>query len=243
VKKVRADVLLVERGLCASRERAKVEIMSGRVFVGSHRVAKASETFEPDVQIRIEGGEPYVSRAGRKLEHALRYFDIQPEGWVCLDIGASTGGFTDCLLKHGAAHVTALDVGHSQIAWTLRNDHRVRVVENTNARYLCPDDFEQKFDLVVMDVSFISQRLIHPVIKPLLQPRGCLITLIKPQFEARREEVGKGGIIRDVAVWSRVCQEVSESVRMCGFDVHGIVESPIEGGDGNREFLLFAQLQ
>ena len=241
MKKIRADVLLVERGLCPSRERAKAEIMAGRVFVGSCRVGKASETFLPDVDIRIDGGEPYVSRAGRKLEHALKYFDILPEGWVCLDIGASTGGFTDCLLKHGAVHVTALDVGHSQIAWSLRQDRRVRVIEHYNARFLSAGDFDCAFDLIVMDVSFISQKLIHPVLKPLLKPQGKLVSLIKPQFEAKRKEVGRGGIVRDETIWKRVCDEVTESVRREGFVVYGVIESPILGGDGNREFLLAAE--
>lgn len=241
MKKIRADVLLVGRGLCPSRERAKVEILAGRVFVGTHRVHKASETFAHDADIRIEGREPYVSRAGRKLEAALQSFAVDPAGWDCLDIGASTGGFTDCLLQHGAAHVTALDVGHSQIVWGLRNDARVRVMEHVNARHVTPADFDRVFDLVVMDVSFISQRLIHPVLPPLLKPRGLFIGLIKPQFEADANEVGRGGIVADEGIHQRVCDEVCASLRSQGFEVVGVIASPITGRDGNREFLVCAR--
>ncbi len=240
MKKLRADVLLVERGLCASRERAKVEILAGRVLVGTHRVNKASELFPPDADIRVEGGERYVSRAGHKLEAALVHFAINPAGWSCLDVGASTGGFTDCLLQHGAAHVTALDVGHSQIVWKLRTDPRVRVMEHVNARYMTREDFDRVFDLVVMDVSFISQRLIHPALPPLLVPGGVFIGLIKPQFEAGVEEVRRGGIVEDRGVHQRVCSEVCASLVSCGFRVLGVIDSPITGRDGNAEFLVAA---
>ncbi len=240
MKKIRADILLVERGLTPTRQRAKIEIMAGRVFVGNQRVVKASECFSPDVEITLKGSEPYVSRGGHKLEFALKHFHIHPEGWRCLDIGAGTGGFTDCLLQHGSSHVTALDVGHSQLSWKLRKDPRVCVMEKTNARWISALDFDSPFDLVVMDVSFISQRLIHPVLNSLIRPGGKVITLIKPQFEALKHEVGKGGIVRDPTVWRRVCDEVSSSIQSFGFRVIGIVESPILGGDGNKEFLLAA---
>jgi 23S rRNA (cytidine1920-2'-O)/16S rRNA (cytidine1409-2'-O)-methyltransferase len=237
----RIDKLLVERGLADSRTKAQALIMAGVVLVDEQRAIKPSDTVNPDAQIRIKGGNDptsrYVGRGGLKLETALRDFEINVEGLNCLDIGASTGGFTDCLLQHGAKHVVALDVGHNQIDWRLRTDPRVEVREGVNARYLQPDDFAFRFDLVVMDVSFISATKIMPVIVPLLKDAGRLITLIKPQFEVGRGEVGKGGIVRDPDKHARVIEEVNLVAQQLGLQSKKVIESPIHGADGNLEFL------
>jgi 23S rRNA (cytidine1920-2'-O)/16S rRNA (cytidine1409-2'-O)-methyltransferase len=238
---LRIDKLLVERGLAPSRTKAQALVMAGLVLVDEQRANKPSDTFAPDAQIRIKGGDDttsrYVGRGGLKLETALRDFELEVEGFNCLDVGASTGGFTDCLLQHGARHVIALDVGHNQIDWRLRTDTRVEVREGVNARYLQPDDFATKFDLVVMDVSFISATKIMPAIVPLLENRGHLITLIKPQFEVGRGEVGKGGIVRDRDKHARVIEEVNNAARELGLYLKRVIESPIHGAEGNVEFL------
>jgi 23S rRNA (cytidine1920-2'-O)/16S rRNA (cytidine1409-2'-O)-methyltransferase len=237
----RIDKLLVDRGLAESRTKAQALVMAGVVLVDEQRVNKPSDTVGPDVEIRIKGGDDptsrYVGRGGLKLETALRQFEIDVQGLNCLDVGASTGGFTDCLLQHGAARVTAVDVGHNQIDWRLRTDARVEVREGVNARYLNPDDFPEKFDLAVMDVSFISATKILPAIVPLLKKPGRLITLIKPQFEVGRGEVGKGGIVRDRAKHGRVIEEVNSAAQRLGLRVVNVIESPIQGADGNVEFL------
>ena len=237
----RIDKLLVERGLAESRTKAQALVMAGVVLVDEQRVNKPSDTFAPDAQIRIKRGDDptsrYVGRGGLKLQTALRDFEVNVEGFDCLDVGASTGGFTDCLLQHGARHVIALDVGHNQIDYRLRTDRRVEVREGVNARYLQPDDFQLRFDLVVMDVSFISATKIMPAIVPLLKQAGRLITLIKPQFEVGRGEVGKGGIVRDPEKHARVIAEVNGAAQELGLQLKKVVESPIHGADGNLEFL------
>ncbi|HUS12029.1 MAG TPA: TlyA family RNA methyltransferase [Pyrinomonadaceae bacterium] len=238
---LRLDKLLVDRGLAESRTKAQALVMAGVVLVDDQRASKPSDTVAANAQIRIKGGDDptsrYVGRGGLKLEKALRDFEIDVNRFDCLDVGASTGGFTDCLLQHGARRVIAVDVGHNQIDWRLRTDSRVEVREGINARYLQLDDFPMKFDLVVMDVSFISATKIMPAIVPLLKESGRLITLIKPQFEVGRGEVGKGGIVRDVEKHARVIEEVNSAAEQLGLQPKEVIESPIHGADGNVEFL------
>ena len=215
--------------------------MAGVVLVDEQRVEKPSHQFDINSSIRIKGGDDpttrYVGRGGLKLEAALREFQIDVSGLTCLDVGASTGGFTDCLLQNGATKVFAIDVGHNQIDWRLRNDERVEVREGVNARYLTPGDFPHKFELVVMDVSFISVTKVLPVIVQLLAPGGSIVTLIKPQFEVGRGEVGGGGIVRDEAKRLRVVEEVNNAARTLGLEVVNLIESPITGAEGNQEYL------
>jgi 23S rRNA (cytidine1920-2'-O)/16S rRNA (cytidine1409-2'-O)-methyltransferase len=247
VKRERIDKLLVERGLAESRTKAQAMVMAGVVLVDEQRVEKPSLQFDPNSEIRIKGGDDptsrYVGRGGLKLEAALREFQIDVAGLTCLDVGASTGGFTDCLLQNGAKKVVAVDVGHNQIDWRLRNDPRVEVREGINARYLKPEDFEQKFDVAVMDVSFISATKVLPAIVPLLVEKGTIVTLIKPQFEVGRGEVGGGGVVRDEAKRARVVEEVHNAARAIGLEVVNVIESPIQGAEGNIEFLaLYSRL-
>ncbi len=241
MKHERVDKLLVARGLAESRTKAQAMVMAGIVLGNEQRINKPSDLVAPDIEIRIKGGDDpaarYVGRGGLKLEAALREFNINVEGLTCLDVGASTGGFTDCLLQHGAQRVISIDVGHNQIDWRLRTDERVDVREGVNARYLTPEDFETTFDIVVMDVSFISATKVMPAIVPLLTDKGRLITLIKPQFEVGRGEVGKGGIVRDPQKHARVVDEVHSAAKLLGFEPRGLIESPIHGADGNLEFL------
>jgi 23S rRNA (cytidine1920-2'-O)/16S rRNA (cytidine1409-2'-O)-methyltransferase len=240
MKKERIDKLLVEQGLADSRTKAQALVMSGVVLVNEMRVEKSSQEFSIDSKIRIKGRtaeSKYVGRGGLKLEKALQDFHINASEYVCLDIGASTGGFTDCLLQHGAKKVVTIDVGTNQLVWKLRNDARIDVRENTNARYVKPEDFDEKFDLIVMDVSFISVTKIFPVLPPLLKNTGKIITLVKPQFEVGRGEVGKGGIVREAEKHARVINEVNESASENRLKVQGVIESPILGADGNKEFL------
>jgi len=241
VKRERIDKLLVERGLADSRTKAQAMVMAGVVLVDEQRVEKPSQHFDPNSTIRIKGGDDptsrYVGRGGLKLEAALREFQIDVSGLICLDVGASTGGFTDCLLQHGAAGVVAIDVGHNQIDWRLRNDPRVEVREGVNARYLKPDDFAVKFHVAVMDVSFISATKVLPAIVPLLVDGGTIVTLIKPQFEVGKGEVGGGGIVRDAGKRARVVEEVNEAARALGLEPVNVIESPIPGAEGNIEFL------
>jgi 23S rRNA (cytidine1920-2'-O)/16S rRNA (cytidine1409-2'-O)-methyltransferase len=215
--------------------------MAGQVLVADQRVEKPSAQFAADAPIRIKDqnnpATRFVGRGGLKLEAALDAFQLEVRGLTCLDIGASTGGFTDCLLQRGARRVIALDVGHNQLDWRLRNDDRVEVRERVNARFLKSDDFDGPFDLAVMDVSFISATLILPAIPPLLTGSGQLITLIKPQFEVGKGEVGKGGIVTDPAQHQRVVAEVNAAAERCGFEVMGVIDSPVLGQEGNREFL------
>ncbi len=241
MKRERIDKLLVELGLAESRTRAQALVMAGVVLADEQRVDKPSQLFPANIEIRIKGSDDpslrYVGRGGVKLEAALREFAIDVRDLKCLDIGASTGGFTDCLLQHGASHVIAIDVGHNQIDWSLRNHQQVEVREGVNARYLRPEDFAGQFDLAVMDVSFISATKVLPAIVPLLSEDGRLITLIKPQFEVGKGEVGSGGIVRDPVKHARVIEEVNRAAQELGLVVKGLIESPIHGADGNVEFL------
>jgi 23S rRNA (cytidine1920-2'-O)/16S rRNA (cytidine1409-2'-O)-methyltransferase len=239
MQRERIDKLLVDQGLADSRTKAQALVMAGVVLVNDQRVNKPSEKFPVNATLRIkEGAESrFVSRGGLKLEAALREFSIDVKGLNCLDIGASTGGFTDCLLRHGARKVVAIDVGHNQMDWRLRNDPRVELREGTNARHLTPSDFDHKFDLATIDVAFISATKILPAVVPLLNPGGLIVTLIKPQFEVGKGEVGKGGIVRDPEQHERVIGEVNSAAESLGFRVSGRITSPIHGADGNVEFL------
>lgn len=215
--------------------------MTGSVLVDDCRVDKPSEVFPSDANIRIKGGSAqsrYVGRGGVKLEAALTAFHIRPDGYICLDIGSSTGGFTDCLLQYGAARVVAIDAGTNQLVWKLRSDPRVDARENTNARTLRPEDFDTLFELTVIDVSFISVTKILPALMPLLKPDGQIIALIKPQFEVGKGEIGKGGIVREPKKHARVIEEVNSFADGLGLKVLGLIESPIQGAEGNREFLV-----
>jgi 23S rRNA (cytidine1920-2'-O)/16S rRNA (cytidine1409-2'-O)-methyltransferase len=241
MKRERIDRLLFERGLADSRTRAQAIVMAGAVLVNNRRIDKPSELVDPNAEIRIKGADDptsrYVGRGGVKLEAALREFAIEVQDALCLDVGASTGGFTDCLLQHGARKVIAVDVGHNQLDWRLRNDRRVEVREGVNARYLKREDFAEQFDLAVMDVAFISATKVMPAIAPLLRESGRLITLIKPQFEVGRSEVGKGGIVREAEKHQRVIAEVNQAAHELGLRALRVIESPIQGADGNIEFL------
>ena len=243
MKRERIDKVLVERGLAESRTKAQALIMAGVVLVNDQRVDKPSELITSNSEVRIKGGDDpvlrYVGRGGLKLEAALREFNVTPKGLKCLDVGASTGGFTDCLLQQGASRVVAIDVGQNQLDWRLRIDPRVEVREGINARYLQPDDFNGQFDLIVMDVSFISATRVLPALVPLLGPSGGMITLIKPQFEVGKREVGSGGIVRDALKRERVVEEVNAFARKLGLEVQGTIESPIRGAGGNIEFLSY----
>jgi 23S rRNA (cytidine1920-2'-O)/16S rRNA (cytidine1409-2'-O)-methyltransferase len=237
----RLDVLMAERGIAESRSRAQALIMAGRVLVEGAVVTKAGSAVPETARVELVAPPRYVSRGGEKLETALRAFAVDVTGERCLDVGASTGGFTDVLLRRGASRVVALDVGHGQLDWRIRNDPRVVVLERVNARTLTPEQLPadaRAFDVVVMDVSFISARQVLPAIAPLLQPGADVIVLVKPQFEAGREEVGKGGLVRDPAVHGRVVDEVAAAATALGLTRVAMTESPITGTEGNREFLL-----
>lgn len=235
--KERLDKVLVMRGFAETRAKAQSLILAGQVFTDQRRLEKAGQLVPVDISLTIKKPLPFVSRGGLKLSAALDHFKVTVPKKVCLDIGASTGGFTDCLLQRGAERVVAVDTGHGQLDWKLRNDPRVEVRENVNARYLQPADFNQRFDIVVIDVSFISLTKILPVIPHLVQPDATVITLIKPQFEVGRNEVGKGGIVRDAAAQKRVVEEITTFAATLGMHSRGVIESPILGADGNREFL------
>ena len=238
----RLDTILVTRGLAASRERARALILAGQVRVDGRVVSKAGTAVNNDADIALARPDhPYVGRGGVKLAHALDSFGIDPCGALALDVGASTGGFTDVLLRRGAARVIALDVGHGQLDWRLRNDPRVVVIERVNARTLSSGDLPidlREFDIITIDVSFISLTQVLPAIAPLLRPDGHLVALVKPQFEAGRDEVGKGGIVRDESVQARVVEDVASAANRLGLVRVGSVESPIAGVEGNREFFL-----
>lgn len=236
--KERLDVLLTERGLCDSRSRAQAIIMSGEVFVNGQRCDKAGAQFEETVQIEIHGVAcPYVSRGGLKLEKALRDFGIDPTGWVCSDSGASTGGFTDCLLQKGAKKVFAIDVGYGQLAWSIRTDERVVCMERTNIRYVTPEQLGEPLDLSVIDVSFISLKIVLPAVRALLKPTGQIVCLIKPQFEAGKEKVGKKGVVRDPAVHVEVLNNFLALAAEQKLTVRNLTYSPVKGPEGNIEFL------
>jgi 23S rRNA (cytidine1920-2'-O)/16S rRNA (cytidine1409-2'-O)-methyltransferase len=241
IKKVRLDRLLVERDICQTRERARALIMSGAVFVGGARMDKAGAPVLPDADIRIEGEDnPYVSRGGLKLEGALREFGIDVTERVILDVGASTGGFTDCLLQKGARKVYALDVGYGQLAWKLRTDTRVVCIERTNIRYFEGAGIEDAIDMATVDAAFISLKLVIPaVLKLIKQNNAVIIALIKPQFEAGRGEVEKHGVIKKPEVHQRVIDEMKEFCRGLDLTVVGVVESPLVGPKGNKEFFIY----
>lgn len=240
MKKERVDLLLVEKGLCESREKAKRAIMAGLVFSGSERIDKPGTKIDPNEPLTVKGKVlRYVGRGGLKLEKALDVFNLNVTDQIVLDIGASTGGFTDCCLQNGAALVYALDVGYNQLAWKLRQDQRVVVMERTNFRYVGLDDFKNgRPTFATIDVSFISLKLILPVLAKILIPGGNVVALIKPQFEAGRQEVGKKGIIKDQAIHERVIREIIDFAKTHGFSSRHLSFSPITGGDGNIEFLL-----
>ena len=237
--KERLDVLLVNRGLAPSREKAKTMIMEGNVFVNNNREDKAGSTFPDDCNIEIHGKTlQYVSRGGLKLEKAMKHFDISLEGKICMDIGASTGGFTDCMLQNGAKKVYSVDVGYGQFAWKLRQDERVVCMEKTNIRYVTPDDIDDVLDFASVDVSFISLTKVLGPAHALLAEDGQMVCLIKPQFEAGREKVGKKGVVRDKAVHEEVIEKVIDFALEAGFDIYNLEYSPIKGPEGNIEYLV-----
>ena len=236
--KERLDVLLVSRGLAETRTKAQAIIMSGDVYVGGQKADKPGMSYEDTVEIEVRGQAcPYVSRGGLKLEKALRDFGVDPTGYVCSDSGASTGGFTDCLLQQGAAKVFAIDVGYGQLAWKIRQDPRVVCMERTNIRYVQPEDLGEPLDLSVVDVSFISLKIVLPAIARLLKPTGQVLCLIKPQFEAGKEKVGKKGVVRDPAVHQEVLEHFVALADELGFTIRSLTFSPVKGPEGNIEFL------
>ena len=238
MKKLRLDQLVFEQGLTESRERAKTTIMSGLVFVNGQRVDKPGTAVPPDAKIEIRGEAlPFVSRGGFKLDKALKVFPIDPSDKVCIDCGASTGGFTDVLLQHGAKRVYAVDVGYGQLAWKLRTDPRVVNLERTNLRYITAEQIPEPIDLAVMDVSFISIKLVLPSVKALLKENADLVCLIKPQFEAGREDVGKKGVVRDSEVHARVIRDILSFAPQIGLSAVGLDYSPIRGPEGNIEYI------
>lgn len=244
IHKTRLDRLLVDRGLVESRERGHALILAGNVLVNGQRQDKAGALVPEDSDLRLLGGAlPYVGRGGLKLEAALDEFHVTVEGKTALDVGASTGGFTDCLLQRGAAKVYAVDVGYGQMAWKVRQDARVVVIERTNIREMELSLVPEPIDIAVIDVSFISLEKVVPSVARFLKPGADLVALIKPQFEVGREQVGKGGIVRDEAARTEAVDRVTQSVQNAGFDVKGIIPSPITGQDGNVEFLIYAVRQ
>ena len=237
--KERLDVLLVSQGLAASREKAKAIIMSGNVLVNGQREDKAGTMIDVKAEITVKGGQlKYVSRGGLKLEKAMSHFDLTLEGRVCMDVGASTGGFTDCMLQNGAVKVYAVDVGHGQLDWKLRNDPRVVCMEKTNIRYVTTDDIEEQPSFVSNDVSFISLTKVLEPVRELLQPGGEVVCLIKPQFEAGREKVGKKGVVRDYRVHVEVINKIRDFASTIGLESRELEFSPIKGPEGNIEYLL-----
>ena len=242
MKKERLDVLMVQRNLAESREKAKALIMSGIVYVNGQKEDKAGTSFEETVQIEVRGNTlKYVSRGGLKLEKAMSRFGVQLAGKVCMDVGASTGGFTDCMLQNGAVKVYAVDVGHGQLAWKLRNDDRVICMEKTNIRYVTPEDIGDRIEFSSIDVSFISLTKVLGPVKQLLTDNGQVVCLIKPQFEAGREKVGKKGVVREKSVHLEVIEMVMDYARSIGFGILGLEFSPIKGPEGNIEYLLYLQ--
>jgi 23S rRNA (cytidine1920-2'-O)/16S rRNA (cytidine1409-2'-O)-methyltransferase len=240
VPKRRIDAELASRGLFASREQARAAVLAGEVRVGGEVVTKAGHMVSPDAIIEVAEKQRYVSRGGEKLAGALDRFGIDPTGLRAVDVGASTGGFTDCLLKRGAASVVAVDVGYGQLAWSLRTDPRVTTIERTNIRSADPAELGAPFDLAVVDVSFISLRTVLPHVAALLAPTGAIVALVKPQFEAGKGRVGKKGVVKDAAVHREVLQGAMDAAREAGFVVRGLTFSPIKGPEGNIEFWLWA---
>lgn len=240
MKKIRLDQLVFDLGLTESRERAKTTVMSGLVFVNGQRADKPGMQVSPDANVEVKGAAlPYVSRGGFKLEKALKVFPVDPEDKVCIDCGASTGGFTDVLLQNGAKKVYSVDVGYGQLAWSLRQDVRVINMERTNIRYISSDQIPEPIDMAVMDLSFISIKLVLPAVCSLLKDGGELVCLIKPQFEAGREEVGKKGVVRDKGVHLSVIESILDFAPSVGMTVMGLDFSPIKGPEGNIEYLCY----
>ncbi len=240
--KKRLDILVTERGLVESREKAKTLIMAGQVYVDGQKADKPGDTFSDDAAVEVRGkGLPYVSRGGLKLEKAMREFGLQLQGRTCMDIGASTGGFTDCMLQNGAQRVYSVDVGYGQLAWSLRTDPRVVNLERTNARYLTREQVPEEIGFFSVDVSFISLTLILPAVRPLLAEHGQAVCLIKPQFEAGREKVGKKGVVRDKAVHEEVIEKIRSFALENGFSVLGLTFSPVKGPEGNIEYLIYLE--
>ncbi len=237
--KIRLDKLLLLKKLASSRQKAQALIGAGQVKVNGHVVDKAGSQVKEDSQIDIKQRCPYVSRGGFKIAGGLDYFNIDPTGFICADVGASTGGFTDCLLQRGAAKVYAIDVGYGQLDWKLRQDERVVVMERTNARHLKGNDIPEPVDLAVIDASFISLKLLLPPILPFFRDKPRILALIKPQFEVGKGKVGKGGVVRDQALHDQVVQEISDFATSLGLTSIGVTESPIFGPKGNKEFLIF----
>ena len=241
--KKRLDVLLTERGFADSRTKAQAIIMSGQVYIAGQKADKPGVSYEENVDIEVRSTAcPYVSRGGLKLEKALRDFGVKPEGYVCSDSGASTGGFTDCLLQQGAKKVFAIDVGYGQLDWKIRSDPRVVVMERTNVRYVTPEQLGEPLDLSVVDVSFISLKIVLPVIKTFLKPTGQVLCLIKPQFEAGKEKVGKKGVVRDPAIHKEVLDSFVALANELEFKILGLTFSPVKGPEGNIEFLAHLSL-
>jgi len=246
--KLRLDKLLLERGLATSRERAQALIIAGKVLVNRQKIEKSGAPVDREAEVRLLGEDlKYVSRSGLKLEKALEHWKIDVKGKTCLDVGASTGGFTDCLLQYGAARVIAVDTGHGQIDFRLRQDPRVRLLEKTNARYLTREQIGEYVDFIAMDVAFISAALVLPRVISAAFPEGAsgrigrkIVVLVKPQFEAGREQVGKGGIVRDEAAQLAAVEKVRQEIVSLGFTKTDVIDSPILGAEGNREFLLYA---
>jgi 23S rRNA (cytidine1920-2'-O)/16S rRNA (cytidine1409-2'-O)-methyltransferase len=243
--KERIDLLLVEQGYFDSREKAKAAIMAGLVFTNEELVDKPGMKVERIVNIKVKGSlHPYVSRGGLKLAKALQFFHINLQDQVVIDIGASTGGFTDCALQHGAKYVYAIDVGHNQLAWSIRNDARVNVMERTNFRYMQPSDLQGLIPtFATIDVSFISLKLIFPTLRQILLPNSQIVGLIKPQFEAGKEHIGKSGVLRDAKIHQEVLTSIVSFASQCGFHLNGITYSPITGAEGNIEFLAYWTLE
>nr|WP_297175628.1 TlyA family RNA methyltransferase [uncultured Agathobaculum sp.] len=242
--KKRLDVLLTEKGLCPSRERAKTAIMEGIVYIAGQKAGKAGDMVDENAPLEVRGNEnAFVSRGGKKIEKALDYFAIDPAGLVAMDVGASTGGFTDCLLRRGAVRVYSIDVGYGQLAWSLRQDPRVKCMERTNIRHVTPDMLDEAPALCAIDVSFISLRLVLPVVSELLTADGCVACLIKPQFEAGKGKVGKKGVVREPQIHQEVLAQFVENAHAAGFAVQDITFSPIKGPEGNIEFLGYLTKQ
>jgi len=242
--KKRLDILLVDKGLTKSRQQAQALILAGEVLVNGEKTTKAGTQVPADAAIEITGKDiPYVSRGGVKLEAALQAFNVDVTDLICLDVGASTGGFTDCLLKHGARHVTAVDVGYGQLDWALRNDPRVEVIERTNIRNLDAGALPQPVDLACIDVSFISLKIVVPLVSQLIKQPGRIICLVKPQFEVGKGLVGKGGVVRDPALHDAVINDLTAAFEGFKLRVLGVIPSPILGPKGNQEFLMYLELQ
>jgi 23S rRNA (cytidine1920-2'-O)/16S rRNA (cytidine1409-2'-O)-methyltransferase len=238
--KQRIDQLLVDRNMAPSREKARALILAGQVLVDGQRADKAGHSVSSEARVEVLEPMRYVSRGGLKLEAALEHFRIAVEGRVAIDVGSSTGGFTDCLLQHGAARVYAIDVGTGQLDWKLRNDPRVIVREQVNARYLSASEFPERMDLAVCDVSFISVTMILPMLPPILKPAAPMVVLVKPQFELERHQVGRGGIVREPELHAAACRRVAGAAGALGFACE-IIPSPVTGAEGNQEFLLYAR--